>query len=89
MLTIENTQGFSGIAPITLSRGFSVEILTEITLLWKTKLNRNISAIEDATLLEGAERSQIVGSKHKEVPLGNDVDYQSSKKTKGKQPARY
>jgi len=26
---------------------FSVETLTEVTLSWKTKLNRSISAVED------------------------------------------
>jgi len=50
MLTIEDTWGFSGIAPITLSRGFSVEILTGVTPSWKTKLNRSISAVEDGIL---------------------------------------
>jgi len=44
---------------------------------------------EEAALLEGAEGSQIVGSKHKEVLLEDDVDCQPSKKTKGKQLARY
>ena len=34
-------------APITLSKGFSVETLTGVTLLWKTELNRNISAMKD------------------------------------------
>ena len=29
------------------ARGFSVEILTEITLSWKTKLNKSISIVED------------------------------------------
>ena len=29
------------------ARGFSVEILTEITLSWKTKLNKSISAVKD------------------------------------------
>jgi len=38
---------FSGNTPITPSGGFSVETLTEVTLSWKTKLNRSISAIED------------------------------------------
>jgi len=47
MLTIEDTQDFSGIALITLSRGFSVEILTGVTLSQKTKSNRSISAMED------------------------------------------
>ena len=30
--------------------------------------------VEDTTLLEGAEESQVVGSKYKEAPLGDDVD---------------
>ena len=33
--------------PITPSRSFSVETLTGLTPLWKTKLNRSISIIED------------------------------------------
>jgi len=33
--------------PISLSEGFSIETLTGVTLLWKTKLNRSISAMED------------------------------------------
>jgi len=44
---------------------------------------------EDATLLEGTERSQIIGSKYKEVPLEDDRNHWSFKKGKGKQPARY
>jgi len=32
---------------LEMSGGFSVEILTGVTLLWKTELNRSISAIED------------------------------------------
>ena len=44
---MEDAQGFSGIASITLSRGFSVETLIEVTPLWKTKSNRSISAMED------------------------------------------
>ena len=44
---IGDTQDFSGKAPITLSRGFSIETLTEVTPSQKTKLNRSISAIED------------------------------------------
>ena len=47
MNNIGDTQGFSGKTPITPSRGFSVETLTEVTLLWKTELNRSISAVED------------------------------------------
>ena len=33
--------------PIAPSGGFSVETLTEVTLLWKTELNRSISIMED------------------------------------------
>ena len=47
MESIRDAQGFSGKTPITLSRGFSVEILIGVTLLWKTKLNRSIFAVED------------------------------------------
>ena len=47
---IEDAQGFSGKAPITLSEGFSVEILTEVTPSWKTELNRSISTVEDRIL---------------------------------------
>ena len=37
---------------------------------------------EEAALLEGAEGSQVVGSKHKE-------EQQPSKKARGKQPGKY
>ena len=37
VLTIEDAWSFSGIAPITLSGGFSIETLTGVTLLWKTE----------------------------------------------------
>ena len=47
MLTIRDTWGFSSIAPIILSGGFSVETLTGVTPSLKTKSNRSISAIED------------------------------------------
>ena len=47
MESIRDAWGFSGKTPITLSRGFSVEILIGVTLLWKTKLNRSIFAVED------------------------------------------
>ena len=47
MESIGDTWGFSGKTSITLSRGFSIETLTGITLSWKTELNRSISAIED------------------------------------------
>ena len=42
-----DTQGFRSIAPITLSRGFSVKILIGVTLPWKTKSIRSISIIGD------------------------------------------
>ena len=44
---------------------------------------------EEATLLEGTEESQITGPKGKEAPLVTNTDCQPSKKTKGKQPAKY
>ena len=47
MESIGDAQGFSSNTPITLSGGFSVETLTGVTPLWKTKLNRSISSIED------------------------------------------
>ena len=47
MESIGDAWSFSGKAPITLSRGFSVGTLTGITPLWKTKLNKSISAVED------------------------------------------
>ena len=40
--------------------------------------------VEDTTFLEGAEGSQVVGSKHKEVTSVDKKEYQSSKKAKGK-----
>ena len=47
MDSIRDAQGFSDNTSITLSRGFSVEILIGVTLSWKTELNRSISTIED------------------------------------------
>ena len=47
MDSIGDTWGFSGKTPITLSRGFSVETLTEVTPSWKTELNRSIPTMED------------------------------------------
>ena len=44
---IGDAWGFSGKAPITPSRDFSVETLIGVTLSWKTKSNRSISAMED------------------------------------------
>ena len=45
--SIGDAQGFSDKTPITSSRGFSIETLIGVTLSWKTKLNRSISAVED------------------------------------------
>ena len=47
MDSIGDAWGFSGKAPITPSRDFSVETLIGVTLSWKTKSNRSISAMED------------------------------------------
>ena len=47
MESIGDARGFIGKTSITLSRGFSVEILTGVTPLWKTELNRSISTVED------------------------------------------
>ena len=47
MESIGDTQGFSGKTSITPRRGFSIETLTGVIPLWKTKLNRSIPAIED------------------------------------------
>ena len=44
---------------------------------------------EEAALLEGAERSQVVGSKHKEVAAGDEEEQQPSKKARGKQLGKY
>ena len=48
--SIGDAWGFSGKTSIILSGGFSVEILTGVTLSWKTELNRSISAMEDRIL---------------------------------------
>jgi len=47
MDSIGDAWGFSSKTPITPSRGFSIKILTGVSLSWKTKLNRSISTIED------------------------------------------
>ena len=47
MDSIEDARDSSDNTPITPSRGFSVETLTEVTPSWKTKLNRSISTMED------------------------------------------
>ena len=40
--------------------------------------------MENATLLKGAERSQVTGSKYKEIASMNEKGHQPSKKAKGK-----
>ena len=44
---------------------------------------------EEAALLEGAEGSQVMGSKHKEVTAGDEEEQWPSKKTRGKQLEKY
>ena len=44
---------------------------------------------EEATLLEGAEGSQIAWSKYKEVAAGDEEEQWPSKKARGKQPGKY
>jgi len=44
---------------------------------------------EEATLLEGAEESQITGSKHKEIAAGDEDGQWPSKKARRKQPVKY
>jgi len=44
---------------------------------------------EEAGLLEGAEGSQVAGSKRKEVTIGDEEEQRSSKKARGKQPGKY
>ena len=44
---------------------------------------------EEAGLLEGAEGSQVVGSKRKEVAAEDEEEQQPSKKARGKQPGKY
>jgi len=44
---------------------------------------------KEAALLEGAEGSQIAGSKQKEVAAGDEEVQQPSKKARGKQPGKY
>jgi len=47
MDSIGDVWSFSSKIPITSSEGFSVSTLTEVTPLWKTKLNRSISVVKD------------------------------------------
>jgi len=44
---------------------------------------------EEATLLEGAEGSQVAGSKYKEVAAGDEEEQRPSKKARRKQPGKY
>ena len=44
---------------------------------------------EEAALLEGAEGSQVTGSKRKEVTAGDEEGQRPSKKARGKQPGKY
>ena len=44
---------------------------------------------EEAALLEGAEGSQVVWSKHKDVAARNEKGQQLSKKARRKQPGKY
>ena len=44
---------------------------------------------EEVALLEGAEESQVMGSKHKKVTAGDEEEQQPSKKARGKQPGKY
>jgi len=45
--------------------------------------------VEDTTFLKGTEESQIIRSKCKEVILGDNREYWTTKKAKEKQLARY
>jgi len=44
---------------------------------------------EEATLLEGAEESQVTESKHKEIAAGDEDGQWPSKKARRKQPVKY
>jgi len=44
---------------------------------------------EEAAFLEGAERSQVVGSKRKEVAAGDGEEQRPFKKARGKQTGKY
>ena len=44
---------------------------------------------EEAALLEGAEGSQVAGSKRKEVATGDEEEQRPSKKAREKQPGKY
>ena len=44
---------------------------------------------EEAVLLEGAEESQVTGSKRKKVTVGDEKEQRPSNKARGKQPGKY
>ena len=44
---------------------------------------------EEATLLESAKGSQVMGSKRKEVATGDEEEQRPSKKARGKQLGKY
>jgi len=44
---------------------------------------------KEAALLEGAEGSQVAGSKHKKITIGNKKGQWPFKKAKGKQQGKY
>jgi len=44
---------------------------------------------KEAALLEGAEGSQVIGSKHKKITIGNKEEQWPFKKAKGKQQGKY
>jgi len=50
---------------------------------------QNKVLVEDAALLEGTERSQIMGSKHKEVTSRDEERQRFSKKAREKQLGKY
>ena len=57
--------------------------LKYIQQLWDKMLE------EEAALLERAEESQVMGSKHKDVATGDKEGQLPTKKARGKQPKKY
>jgi len=55
----------------------------------KAKREAEAKAKEKATLLKGAEGSQVTGSKCKKVATRDKEGQWSSKKARGKQPGKY
>ena len=55
----------------------------------KARREAETKAKEEAALLEGAEGSQVAGSKRKEVAAGDEEEQRPSKKARGKQPGKY